>query len=176
MRLSPMGLSPRQRFNRDSVKIGMMRKILILRAVLTCAYGILAFVFCHLIFSDSFCDHPGSQGFLLAIMKVTVAVTLWGSIANASCGIVTAPSKRFDFSPSLAAALSAVFVGLGVGYLPNLIFTGYGVFRFDGSWASVTCLFEEQQDFFFRFFAPFVLGFLTLAREILGQRLQDRWA
>ena len=67
--------------------------------------------------------------------------------------------------------VARVFVmGAGFAYLPFFIYRGFGTFRFENTWADVSCFFTEGYGFGFLLFATPALALTTFLRELLIYR------
>lgn len=72
----------------------------------------------------------------------------------------------------LGQVLSTLLVAAGFAYLPFWIYRGYGVIRFENTWADVSCIFTEEGNIFaFLLAVTPLLALLTFLREILILKL-----
>jgi hypothetical protein len=104
-------------------------------------------------------------GLALALASYDFAVSI-----GVTTAIAVAPkSLRIRW---LAAPITALIVGFGVGYLPFWIYKGYGHFRFEGTWADVSCFFTEGYGMAFPFVVAPLLAIVSLVREFVVLRLR----
>jgi hypothetical protein len=66
--------------------------------------------------------------------------------------------------------LTVLIVASGLIYLPNWIYKGYGIFRFENTWADVSCFFTEGYMLGFLFFLAPLLILATVLREVILMR------
>jgi hypothetical protein len=55
-------------------------------------------------------------------------------------------------------------------FLPPLLYKGYGIFLFEGTWADVSCLFREGYGMVFPIVAAPVFAAMSFLREIIASR------
>ena len=101
----------------------------------------------------------------LALAAYDLAVSV--GVAAAS----TAAKKAFKMQWT-SPLLTMVIVGSSLAYLPFWIYRGYGSFRFENTWADVSCFFTEGYGLSFPFVVVPVLTLATLLREVLILRFQ----
>ena len=58
-------------------------------------------------------------------------------------------------------------MGVSVAALPSWIYEGYGVFRFEGTWASVSCAFTEGYGIVFPILMAPALALATFVKAAL---------
>ena len=138
-----------------------------LRGILFAFYFAAAFIvlfyFSH---DDPFCARPGVRNHWLVTGQLALALAAYGFAVSfgVAAALNTAPKiARMRWMGSIIAAL---VVGLGVASLPFLIYRGSGHFRFEGTWADVSCFFTEGYGLMFPLVVAPLLAVATFAQEI----------
>ena len=144
-----------------------------LRGILLGVYWIVAFVILFLFsLDDPFCARPGARNHLLMTGQLALALAAYDlvvSLVVAAALNVTPTVFRLGWARWLIAAL---VVGFGVACLPFWIYRGYGHFRFESTWADVSCFFTEGYGLSFSFVVAPLLAVATFVREFTILRFQ----
>jgi len=144
-----------------------------LRLLLSCIYAFVAFAILRWFYAgDSFCTRPG--GINLSAFKLAFSITILDRLASWLGMLLGHGSKVFDRPVWIRALSAAVIVGTILFFSPNWIYQAYRVFRFYGTPADVTCLFEEGYGMVFPVTVAPLFALLTFARELLQDWLSRR--
>jgi len=133
----------------------------VLRSVLY--FGISDLVLLWYASDDSFCGHTR---FAVAA-KLAIAFTLWDLCSSIGVEVVV---RLRDVTPKLAPLLTAFITGIGIAFVPFWIYRGHGAFRFEGTWANVSCVFAEGFGIAFFFVVAPALAFVSLVLGWLALR------
>jgi len=151
----------------------MRRSETALRATLFAFYWAVAFIALFLFSKDdSFCGRPGARSHTLVAGQLSLALAAYDAVVSLVVATtLTAALKNFKVTTTWVTTL---VVGFGVGILPSWIYRGYGHFRFENSWADVSCFFTEANEFGFLVLIAPLLILTTFAREIIVLRFGRR--
>jgi hypothetical protein len=139
-----------------------------LRWMLAGPYWIIVSVFLFAFyFDDSFCERPGSQSYSIMVLKLSLVLAAWDFVAGFAAALASTAAKKALGMRGISVLLTTLVVGVGFAYLPFFIYSGYGHFRFENTWADVSCFFTEGYGFGFLFFVTPVLALVTFLRELL---------
>jgi hypothetical protein len=131
-------------------------------------YWAIAFIVLHLFtLGNSFCERPGARSHLLATVQLALAIAVFDSFVSLVLAITSTRARNATGAQWGRALIAALLVGLGLAYLPFWIYEGYGVFRFEHTWADVSCFFTEAYEVAFSFIVAPALALLTFLREVL---------
>ena len=114
---------------------------------------------------DSFCERPGSQSYPIMVLKLSLVLAAWDFVASFAGALASTTAEKVLGMRGISVLLTTVVVGAGFAYLPFWIYRGYGVFRFENTWADVSCFFTEGYGFAFLFFVTPALALMTFLRE-----------
>ena len=100
--------------------------------------------------------------------KLAVGFALWDLCSSS----IVALTLRLGGVPTriFAPILTAAITGIGIASIPFWIYRGYGVFRFEGTWADVHCAFAEGFGVAFPFVVAPALAFVSLVIGWLALR------
>jgi hypothetical protein len=141
-----------------------------LRVALESFYAVTVLVIlCFIARGNYFCNRPGSSGFFIPALSLTVGVSVWDLISGI-LGAMTARSGWRWVAPVLVSV--AVFAGLA--RLPSIVFRGNGAVAFSDTRADVSCFVTEGYGMMFPFTVAPLFAVLSLVRELLFLRLQRR--
>jgi hypothetical protein len=154
----------------------MRRLELPMRLILAAFYFAVAFVGIYLFYRDDpFCMRPGSHGYARITAQLSSALAAWDFVASvAASAIASAVTKKYFRSAWSSALPATLIAGCGFFYLPFWIYRGYGVFRFQHTWADASCFFTEGYFLLFLFFLAPLLTLTSFLRELLIVRWQRR--
>lgn len=126
------------------------------------AFGLLA-VFLR---GDFFCKGEGGSALLAA--KLSLAIAILDSILCVAMErllfVTRLTSSAFAW---FGAIIATLIMGVSVAALPSWIYEGYGVFRFEGTWASVSCAFTEGYGIVFPILMAPALALATFVKAAL---------
>ena len=88
-----------------------------------------------------FCARGG--GSVLVAVKLSFAIAVFDSIMSIAIARLLNFARQTLWFDWLGPIIATLVVGVVVAALPSWIDRGYGVFRFRGTWASVSCAFAE---------------------------------
>jgi hypothetical protein len=143
-----------------------------LRGSCTVGYWIVVFVILFLFsVDDPFCERTGTRNHLIATAELALALATFDFVVCTSVTMVVKALKTTLKLPWMHAMIAALLVGIGLAYLPFWIYKGYGHFRFEHTWADVSCFFTEANELGFILFVAPPLAVATFLREILIRRL-----
>lgn len=122
---------------------------------------------------DTFCARPGGGNHTIMAAKLALALTAYDFAVSFGLASVLTGSKTLKrfWIPLLFTTL---IVGASFGCLPFWIYKGYGSFRFENTWADVSCFFTEGYLLGFLFIAAPLLTLTTFLREFIVLRFQRR--
>jgi len=105
---------------------------------------------------------------MIMVLQLGLALAAWDFAAGfAGTFAFSAVEKKLGMN-RLGQVLTALSVAAGFAYLPFWMYRGYGVFRFENTWADVSCFFTEEENVFaFLFAVTPLLALVTFLREIL---------
>jgi len=124
---------------------------------------IVLFYFSH---DDPFCARPGASNHWLVTGQLALALAAYGFAVSFGVAAVLNTSPKIARMRWMGPIVAALLVGLGVARLPFLIYRGYGHFRFEGTWADVSCFFTEGYGLMFPIVVAPLLALATFAQEI----------
>jgi hypothetical protein len=153
-----------------------MRSSKALRGMLFCSYWVVAFVVVFLSYrNDDFCFEPGKRNFTIMTAQLTLAFAVWDSIVSVGVAMALGAKGKVRRLRWVSPFVTALIAGAGIVYLPFWIYEGYGVFRFDHTWADISCIFTEMGNLFLYLLivAPLLI-LMTFLREVLLVRFRDR--
>jgi hypothetical protein len=141
-----------------------------LRGILVGSYWAVAFCVVFIFYvNDTFCTRPGRRNYPLMVALLALALTGWDFVAS----VVGALAEKKFKIPWISLLLATLIVVSGLIYLPFWIYKGYGSFRFENTWADVSCFFTEEGNIFrFLFVVAPLLTLTTILREVLLLREQ----
>jgi len=120
---------------------------------------------------DDFCERPGAPNTNLLAAKLALFLALFDS----ACCITVAQALRMAVPKMqgfwLGPVLTTLAVGTSLAYLPFWIYEGYGRFRFEQTWADVSCFFTEGYGIGFLIVIPPVLALATFVKAALLRRI-----
>jgi hypothetical protein len=148
----------------------MHRKTILLRSALALAYSIVAFAVSYPLFDGFHSSSTGQAAYAVSVAKIALIVTLLDLLASSLCAGLTKPGRALKLG-WLASALSAVFVGVGIVYLPDWLNDRGSQELFSSGLRDAAHLFADDDGALFIFVAPVGLGLASFLREILAQRL-----
>jgi hypothetical protein len=128
---------------------------------------IAAFIVFAFYVDDSFCQRPGSQSYPIMVLKLSVVLAAWDFVAGFAGAWAASAVEKVLGMRGISVLLTTLIVGVGFAYLPFFIYRGYGVFRFESTWANVSCFFTEGYGFGFLFFLTPFLSLMTFLRELV---------
>jgi hypothetical protein len=100
---------------------------------------------------------------------LALAVTAWDFISS----LLGAVASSFGWI-WVAPALSTIVVFAGLASLAWLAHIGYGSFRFENTWADISCFVTEGYGMMFPISVAPLFAAITLIREVVLLRLQRR--
>lgn len=107
------------------------------------------------------------HGCLRSTFTLSLACTIWDLVACiAGVWVAQRLMRLRTAAPLLAGAIS----GVGLASMTFWIFRGYGHFRFEGTWANVSCFFADDAGLAFSLVVAPLLGLLTLLHSVLWLR------
>jgi len=151
----------------------MRKSPVLIRAALSCAYGVIVFAFLSYWHSgNTFCDGANPAGIRLHVLRLGIAIVAL-DLAAGLCGstmdsLVKSDRGKFCFSPLVAA----VIVGVAAWALPDFVNSDPGFFV-NTPW-DVTCLFYEGYGIVFIALCVPLLAGLTFVRELSVVRITRR--
>jgi hypothetical protein len=144
-----------------------------LRGVLFASYWVIAFIVLFLFSSDdTFCARPGARNYLIMTAQLALALAAYDLAVSVGVAAASTAAKKAFKMQWTSPLLTTVIVGSSLAYLPFWIYRGYGSFRFENTWADVSCFFTEGYGLSFPFVVVPVLTLATLLREVLILRFQ----
>ena len=93
--------------------------------------------------NDSFCARPEANNHLLVTGQLALAVEVFAFIVSFAVDAALSAAPRIGRIRLLGLLIPAIVVGLGGAIMPFWIYQGYGHFRFEHTWADVSCFFTE---------------------------------
>jgi len=99
------------------------------------------------------------------VLKLSLVLAAWDFVASFAGALASTTAEKVLGMRGISVLLTTVVVGAGFAYLPFWIYRGYGVFRFENTWADVSCFFTEGYGFAFLFFVTPALALMTFLRE-----------
>jgi membrane protease YdiL (CAAX protease family) len=143
-----------------------------LRLALTLAYALVAFIYLNLLYAgDTFCGDAHRPSILLATLRFTILATTLDFLASLLGGLVSRKNKASGGLKWAGTALTTLAVGMTLYYARDLLFEGYGIFRFEGTIADVSCLITEGYGLVYPLTIVSAFVILTFVREILFRSL-----
>ena len=145
-----------------------------MRATLAGCYWAVAFVVIYLFYrGDPFCMRPGSRNYACMSAQLALALAAWDFVASVvGAAVASAVAKKFRKLPWSGVLPATLIAAFGFFYLPFWMHKGYGSFRFEKTWADVSCFFTEGYLLGFLFFLAPLLTLTTFLRELLIMRSQ----
>ena len=144
-----------------------------LRGVLFASYCVIAFITLFVFSVDNTaCARPGARNYLILTAQLALAIAAYDFAVSVGVAAASTAAKKVFKMQWTRSLLTTVIVGSGLAYLPFWIYRGYGSFRFENTWADVSCFFTEGYGLGFPFVVVPVLTLSTLLREILILRFQ----
>jgi hypothetical protein len=138
-----------------------------LRGLLFASYFLVTFIVLVLFtWDDVFCARPAASNHWLATSRLALALAVYGLVVSLAVGATLSPAPGIGRPRWTSTLVAALVVGLGVACLPYLIYQGHGHFRFEGTWADVSCFFIEANGLMFPFLVAPVLAIATFLQEI----------
>src|SRR5579871_2218709 len=140
-----------------------------LRLKLAGPYWIVASAILFAIYrNDSFCFRPGSRNFIIMVLQLGLALAAWDLVAGLAGTFALAAVENKLGMNRLSQVLTALSAAAGFASIPFWMYRGYGVFRFQNTWADVSCFFTEEGNVFaFLFAVTPLLALVTFLRELL---------
>jgi hypothetical protein len=123
---------------------------------------------------DTFCARPGGPSHEVTTLKLTVALSILDFAVSVIAASAASASSTFVTSRWIAPITAALLVGAVCASLPIWIYRGYGHFRFENTWADVSCFFAEGYGLSFMFFVAPILALATFLREAIVLHFQTR--
>ena len=160
-----------------SLKLARMRPTEhAVRGIFAGCYWIVVFVGMYLFYrDDSFCMRPGSRNYAWMTAQLALGLAAWDFVASVAGSVIaSAFAKWFIKLPWSSVIPATLIAGFGFFYLPFWIYKGYGIFRFQNTWADVRCFFTEGYLLGFLFFLAPLLTLTSFLRELLVVRSQRR--
>lgn len=147
----------------------------VLRAVLAAVYWLVA-IFVLLSFSagDLFCARPGARNHILMTVQLALAMAVYDFLIGAGASAITNSAKDVVIFRWITPLIAALIVGCGLAYLPSWIYLGYGHFRFENTWADVSCFFTEGYGLAFMFVVAPLMALTTFLGELAILRLRRK--
>jgi hypothetical protein len=106
---------------------------------------------------------------MLLVALLALALTGWDILAS----FVGALAGKVVKLRLISLLLATLIVASGLIYLPFWIYRGFGSFRFENTWADVSCFFTEEGNVFgFLFVVTPLMILTTILREFLLLRHQ----
>jgi hypothetical protein len=121
-------------------------------------------------YDDPFCERPGSQSYPVIVAKLGLVLAAWDFIAGFAGARASASAEKVLGMRWISVFFTTLIVGAGFAYLPFFIYRGFGAFRFQNTWADVSCFFTEGYGFGFLLFVTPALALVTFLRELLINR------
>jgi hypothetical protein len=145
-----------------------------LRGIFFAFYFAVAFiVLLYFSFDDSFCARPGARNYWIMNGQLALALAAYSFIVTFGvAAVLSISAPKLGRIRRIRAGISALVVGLGVAFIPFWIYRGYGHFRFEGTWADVSCYFTEGFGLMFPFTVAPLLAIATYVQEIAILKLQ----
>jgi hypothetical protein len=135
-------------------------------------YGIVAFSLLFVTYRDDlFCRRPGGRAYLAVVATTAIIFTLWDAFGSAVGVAVGRASEAGIIRSWIGPGMATLIVGCGLSSVPMWIYSGYGHFRFENTWADMGCLFTEGYVYAFALVVAPVLALATLLREVLLVRV-----
>ncbi|HEY3939886.1 MAG TPA: hypothetical protein VGL97_20820 [Bryobacteraceae bacterium] len=142
--------------------------------------GVLAVIYCLVAFlvlvsfsaGDPFCVRPGARNHILLTAQLALALTIYDFLIGTGTSAVTNSAKDVAKSRWITPFVATLIVGCSLAYLPSWVYRGYGHFRFEHTWADVSCFFTEGYGLAFMFVVAPVMALTTFLRELAILRLQ----
>jgi hypothetical protein len=133
------------------------------RAIVTGAYFIVCFAgLFYYTYGSFFCSPPRGAGHTAETLRLAVVCTVWEVLASI-CGAFAAKTSGVR---GLAPAVSTFLALVGFVSLPFVIYD-HGRFLSEGTWADVTCFFNEGFGVMFPFVVAPALAVATLVGEFV---------
>jgi hypothetical protein len=156
-----------------SLKLARMRSSQTkLRWMLVGPYWVIAsFIVFVFYFHDSFCARPGSRNYSIMVVQLGLALAAWDFVAGFVGALASTALEKMLKMRGISLLITTLVVGAGFAYLPLWMYRGYGVFRFENTWADVSCFFTEAYALGFLYFVVPLLALITFLRELLILRL-----
>jgi hypothetical protein len=142
-----------------------------LRWLLVGPYWVIAsLIVLALSYDNTFCERPGSQSYPIMVVKLGLVLATWDFVASFVGARASAAAEKVLGMRGIGVLLTTLIVGAGFVYLPFFIYRGSGAFRFQNTWADVSCFFTEGYSFGFLLFVTPALAVMTFLRELLIYR------
>ena len=141
-------------------KVRMPRRPLLIRSASVGAYFILSFVVLHWFAGD---------GCFSSTFNLSLGCTVWDLFACAAGSWV---AQRLMKLRTAAPLLAGAITGAGLATIPFWTYRDYGHFRFEGTWADISCFFAEGAGIAFQFVVAPALGILTLIHGVFWLRTE----
>jgi hypothetical protein len=133
------------------------------RATVTGAYFIVCFAgLFYYTYGSFFCSPPRGAGHAVETLRLAVVCTVWEVLASI-CGAFAAKTSRVRW---VAPAVSTFLAVVGFVSLPFVIYD-HGRFLSEGTWADVTCFFNEGYGIMFPLAVAPALAVATLVSEFV---------
>ena len=138
------------------------------RLMLVIAYALVAFAFLNWLYAgDSFCGDSHRPSVLLASLRFTLLATSLDFLSSLLVGLLRRRDGTWLKLVWLRSLLTALAVGLLLYFAQDFLFEGYGVFRFEGTPADVSCLLTEGYGMVYPIIVVPAFALLSFGREML---------
>ena len=145
-----------------------------LRGIFFASYWVIAFIVLFLFSLDNtFCACPEARNYLILTAQLALALAAYDFAVSVGVAAASTAARNAFKLPWTSPLVTAVIVGLSFAYLPFWMYRGYGSFRFENTWADVSCFFTEGYGLSFPFVVAPVLTLATFLREVLFLRFQQ---
>lgn len=133
--------------------------------------AVLLFVFSA---GDTFCARPGGPNHTIATFELALGVSILDFAVSMLVTLALSASLPASMLRWIAPITAALLVGAVCASLPIWILRGHGHFRFENTWADVSCFFAEGYGLGFMFSVAPILALATFLREAIVLHFQTR--
>jgi len=123
---------------------------------------------------DSFCARPSGPNHEIATLALAVALSILDFAVSVIVAAARSASSTIMKWRWITPVTAAFLVGAVCAYFPSWIYRGYGHFRFENTWADVSCFVTEGYGFGFMFVVAPILALATFLREAIMLHCQTR--
>jgi hypothetical protein len=143
------------------------------RFVIGAAYALSSYLVLRWFYGgDTFCH--GRAGALPAVVSLTISIALFDLALSLLAFFAYGESGSTKVERWMLALICGVVMCGVLGFLPGLLYKGYGVFRLEGTEFDVSCLFREGFGIAFPIVVAPAIAALSFTREIIMGRWLER--
>jgi hypothetical protein len=123
---------------------------------------------------DTFCARPAGPNHEIVTFELALVLSVLDLAVSVVVASTLDASRRLLKSRWITPVTAALLCGAVCAYFPIWIYRGYGHFRFENTWADVSCFVTEGYGFGFMFLVAPILALATFLQEAVILRFQTR--